>query len=423
MEHSSDFKSTLKHNVIVNLLDGGFFGFAIGFASFSTVIPLFVSGMTSSAILIGLVPAIHNMGWLLPQLFSAGRLTRLKRFKPFVMVTTILERIPFLFLALIALFQPKLGIPLALVLTFISLVFQGLGAGVVANAWQNMIQKVIPSEFRSTFFGLQSASSNLLGSLGAVVAGMLLELHAAPKSFFYCFAFSCVWMVVSWIFLDKTREDDRVLEPLKDIPVPLLSSMRSILANNPSFRWYLISRIIWQFGMMAFAFYVVYAVRFLGMSELTAGVMTSVLFFTQVIFNPLAGWLADRWSRKAMLVVGGLATCLSPLLAFLAPSLPWFYPVFVLNGMSAVAFWTMGISYTLELGTDEDRPIYVGMSNTLIAPFAILAPIFGGWLADNSGYPVTFIVSAVFGLLTALLLLFFVHDPKSTHRSKAAHES
>ena len=52
----------LRYNVTVSLLDGGFFGVAIGFASFSTILPLFVASMTDSATLIGLVPAIHARG-------------------------------------------------------------------------------------------------------------------------------------------------------------------------------------------------------------------------------------------------------------------------------------------------------------------------------------------------------------------------
>jgi hypothetical protein len=69
----------LHYNVTVNLMDGGFFGLAIGFASFGTILPLFVASMTDSATLIGLVPAIHSAGWLLPQLFTAGYTSRLRR--------------------------------------------------------------------------------------------------------------------------------------------------------------------------------------------------------------------------------------------------------------------------------------------------------------------------------------------------------
>jgi hypothetical protein len=77
-------KKILRFNFIFNLLDGGFFGFALGFSSFVTIIPLFVSTLTDSAILIGLVPAIHNMGWQLPQLLVANKVAQKPRYKPMV---------------------------------------------------------------------------------------------------------------------------------------------------------------------------------------------------------------------------------------------------------------------------------------------------------------------------------------------------
>jgi MFS family permease len=83
---------------------------------------------------------------------------------------------------------------------------------------------------------------------------------------------------------------------------------------------------------MAFAFYVVYAVRYHGMSEYMAGIMTSVLFITQVVSNPALGQLADRWSRKHVMEIGALAITISALLAWQAPDLSWFYLVFILAG-------------------------------------------------------------------------------------------
>jgi hypothetical protein len=68
---NSSIAKNIRHNYLMNTLDGTFFGFAMGFASFTTVIPLFLSGFTGSAILIGLIPAIRSVGYQLPPLFLA----------------------------------------------------------------------------------------------------------------------------------------------------------------------------------------------------------------------------------------------------------------------------------------------------------------------------------------------------------------
>src|SRR5690242_6615210 len=147
----------LRYNIVVNLLDDGFFGVAIGFASFGTILPLFVASMTDSATLIGLVPAIHGAGWLLPQLFTASHTARLRRYKRTVLLSTIHERIPFLGFALVALLLPRIGLQAGLILTFLLLIWQGLGGGFTANPWTSMISKIFPPESRGTFFGTQAA--------------------------------------------------------------------------------------------------------------------------------------------------------------------------------------------------------------------------------------------------------------------------
>src|SRR5512133_2733667 len=180
-------RKNLKLNYIVNTLDGAFFGWGIGFASFSTVIPLFIHTMTDSAMLIGLITAVHVMGWQIPQLLVAQSVSRLNRYKPTVMWMTIHERVPFLGLALIALFYQQLRPALAITLTFLMLAWQGLGAGFTANAWQNMIGKVIPPDYLATFFGLQNSAANLLSSGAAVAAGIIIERRVFPDNFSLCF--------------------------------------------------------------------------------------------------------------------------------------------------------------------------------------------------------------------------------------------
>lgn len=397
-------EKNLRYNYVVNLLDGGFFGFAFGFASFSTVIPLFVASLTDSAALIGLIPALHVMGWQLPQLFTARHISTLSHYKPFTMLATIHERVPLLGLALIALALPHMQNWLALVLTFLMLAWQGLGAGFAANAWQNMIGKVIPSEYLATFFGFQSSAANLLGGLGAVVAGFLLDRSTGSTGFAWCFFLASISAAISFFFLNLTREPARTPSPTEIHYHPLWRSTLRVLKTDTNFRNFLRVRILSQFGAMAFAFYTVYAVEYHGMSPATAGIMTSVLFITQVVANPILGHLADRWSRKWVLEIGSFAIVVSALLAWLAPNLSWFALVYAMTGIANTTLWTISMAFILEFGEEGERPTYVGMANTLVAPAAILAPLLGGWLADSAGYPATFIVAAVAGLATTILL-------------------
>ena len=148
------------------------------------------------------------------------------------------------------------------------------------------------------------------------------------------------------------------------------------------------------------------------MGKFEAGIMTSALFITQVIANPLLGWLADHWKRQPVLEFGAIAAILSALLAWLAPSSSWFYLVIILTGVANTVYWSIGLALTLEFGSELHRPTYVGLANTLIAPAAALAPLLGGWLADTMGYRATFVASIILGTFTALILHYFVKTPE-----------
>ncbi len=403
----------LRHNLAVNIVDGAFFGLGLGFASFVTILPLFVSTLTSSAILIGLIPAIHNMGWQLPQLLTANRVARLSRYKPMTMMMTINERVPFFGLALVAWFLPTLDRSAALGITFALLIWQGLGGGLTANAWQSMISKIIPPRQRGTFFGSQSAAANLLASGSAVAAGLVLERLGSPFGFTVCFLSACAAMTVSWFCMNATREPAIKPENVPESQRDFWKGIGAILRRDRDFRWFLIARMLAQVAMIGFAFYIVYIVRRFGVDAALAGVMTGVLMATQIAANPILGWLGDRSSHRFVMEIGALTAAMGAAIAWWAADVNWFFLVLVLSGIANAALWTTSLTLTLEFGTGAERPAYIGLSNTLVAPSTILAPLLGGVLADAAGYPMAFLSSVAGGLLTIGLLYFLVRDPRT----------
>jgi MFS family permease len=348
----------LRFNLTVNILDGGFFGLAMGFASTITILPLFVSQMTDSALLIGLVPATHNVGWQFPQLLTAGWESRTKHIKPLVLWTTIHEHIPFLWLAAVAWFLPQLGAQTALILTFILLVWQGFGGGFTSNAWTSLMTKIMPPNLHGTFFGAQMAAFIGLEGLSAVAE----ESQHIPKT-------------------------------------------------NTNFIAFLIMCSLSQFAAMAFSFYIVYVVWTFGISEAEAGYMTGAYLLFSIFASLVMGRLADHWSPRVVMTIGALASTLSAALALLAPSANWFYASFLLTSMAVVAIWTIPMPLTVQFGTEEERPYYIGLSSTITAPTTLLAPVIGGWLADTVNFQATFLVSIVCGLLMAAMLVLVVKDP------------
>ena len=416
---SPEIREQVRHNFTVNVLDGALFGLGLGFASFVTVIPLFISQLTDSTLIIGLIASLHVVGWQLPQLLTSNYVARLRRYKPMVMFMTVQERWPFFGLAIVAALIGTGGLSkeLALLLSLLLIIWHSLGGGLTATAWQSMIGKIMPPRRIGTFFGTQSAAANLLASGGAVLAGFLLFNVAFPYNFALCFAATGLAMTLSLIFLAATREPEHNPTPGGEAQPVGWKPMATILKRDRNFRWYLAARILSQVPWMAISFYTIYGVRRFGMNEETAGFLAGLLMLCQALANPVLGWLGDRIGHRVMYAVGALMMTASAALALFAPEINWLYLAFALAGCSNAATWAVSISFTLEFGSITEKPLYIGLANTLIAPATLAAPLFGGWLADTLGFEATFAASVLTGLITFALLQFIVRDPRPQLRT------
>lgn len=413
-----EVRQNLKHNVAVNLTDGSLFGMALGFASFSTILPLFVASLTDSTTLIGLVPAIHSAGWLLPQLFTASHVSRLRRYKNNVLMMTIHERVPFLGFAIVALLIPTIGVQIALALALALLIWQGLGGGFAANPWTSMISKIIPPDSRGTFFGMQAGLVNLFISLSAVGAGYLLDYFVSPLDFALCFFIASIFFTISWFALAATREPADEEKIIPEEKTHFWNDAKKILKKDKNFNWFLSARTLAQFASMGFSFYIIYALREFNMTEIIAGYLTATLTISATIANMSMGWLGDKFGHRSMVILGAFAIFLSSLLAWIAPSINWFYAIFVLAGIANVSIWTIGMTMTVDFATEAERPMYIGLSQTLTAPATIIAPIIGGFVADTFGFTSTFIASTVLAIVMLGILIFIVKEPRVTKFQK-----
>ena len=89
-----------RWNFWVNVGDLSFVHLAGSFVFISTILPLYVSYLTESRVLIGLIPAIYLVASHVPQLLMAARAESLARKKPWIVRVSVFERVPWLVLGL-----------------------------------------------------------------------------------------------------------------------------------------------------------------------------------------------------------------------------------------------------------------------------------------------------------------------------------
>ena len=407
-----EVEQNYRHNAIVSVLDGTFFWFGSSFIAARTMLPLYVSHLTDSRLVIGLLSVLASTGSLLPQLFTVNWVQRLpqKKFAP-VTVGLFTERLPILMMipgACLATRFPKV----ALVAFLVAYAWHVGGAGVVAVGWQDMLAKVLPVNRRGRVFGITNFGGTATGVLGAAAAAWLLDRFEFPYGYVLCFAAATVLIFISWGFLALTRE------PAQSSLEPGVSQreywrrLPAVLRADGNFRRYLLSQVVMTVGSMAVGFLAVYAVERWQLPDSQAGVFTISMLVGQALSNLVFGALADRRGHKLVLELSVLSGALAVGLASVAPGPAWFYAVFALIGASTAGFTLSGIMIVFEFCDPEMRPTYIGLNNTAGGVAAAVAPLVGGWLAGAAGYRALFVVACAIGLAGFALLRWNVREPR-----------
>ena len=176
----------------------------------------------------------------------------------------------------------------------------------------------------------------------------------------------------------------------------------------------MIARGLTSLSLTVVSFYTIFGIRRYQMTPEFVSVMTSVLLVSNTLSSALVGWAGDRWGHRRVLMLGNVATVLTIAIALLAPDVTWFYLVFALTGIVNTTQWSTILTITVQFSSVAERPFYIGMANTLIAPVTIFAPIIGGWLVDAASFELAFTLFALAAMLSLLVYLIPMRDPSET---------
>lgn len=406
MDHEQSDALLARHaarNFWLNVLEGGGFVFGLSMVSRYTVLPLFVERLAGERWLQGLIAAIAYTGGFLPALFMAPLVASQPRRKPLMMLATLVERVPYLLLGLLLLLWPGLPATALLALFFVLYAVQSLGVGFTMTSWQDFIARLIPDRRWGTFFGLQFGLGGVLGVGGAAIATTVLASQPFPQSIgilaLLCFAA----MAVSYVLLGLTVEPPQPVEPRQPIRA-FLRGILPLLRRNHAFRRYLFSRCAIALGLSGHGFLTAAALERFHLADADVGVFTAVLVGAQALCNIGLGVLADRWGHKQVLELATGLGLLALLIAVAAPTAAWFLPIFALVGAAQAGYLLSGFTLVFSFSTPDERPTYIGVANTTMAPVAAIGPLLAGWLAEIAGYGTLFVALLAVGLVGLLAL-------------------
>lgn len=400
-ERAAFVERNFRRNALANLMDGALFWLGLSFVSAGTIVPLFISKLTTSTVPIGLAAMIAQAGWYLPQLFTANWTERLPRRKPVVVNFGLLaERTPFwLLVAAAAVAGEWAGLSLGLFL--VAYAWRILGGGAVGPAWQDLIARVIPVERRGRFWGLTSSLGVGCGVAGSLLSAWLLRTLPFPKSFVCLFTLAASFVAVGWFFLVQVREPAQRVTAPRQSQRQFLGNVPALVRQDGPFRRFLTARVLLALGAMGSGFVTVAALRRWEVSDATVGLYTAMLLVGQAAGNLLFGLLGDRHGHKFALEWAALAYGAAFAVAWLAPAPAWYYAVFVLLGIAGGSTMVSGIMVVLEFSEPDRRPTYVGIANTVVGVASLAGPLLATGLASVD-------VSWVFAPSVALSLAAWV---------------
>lgn len=405
----------LKRNYFLMLLDAIAFPFGMSFISVTTILPLFVRELTSSALAVGAISAVYTLGMLLPPLFVAHRVERRPIQKWWLFWIAIVERAPLLVLAALTPWLGRSNPDLLLTLFFICLTVHSVAMGTNMPCYFNLFAKVIPANRRGGMWGIGGAISGLLALGGAQLTGVLLDRYGFPDAYALSFLFCFVVLTVGILGFPFVRELPHTETPPRVGVLEYLRRAPSLLRMDREFGGFVLSQVLSSVAFMAPAFYTVYALDRFGAGPRDVVLFTMVLMGSQTVANLGLGLLADRRGNKLVLQMATLLGAAASLLAVLGPALGLplgvMYAVFALNGFFLAGSSLGGFNMPLEFASAQQVPTYSAISMTAVAPVRALAPLLGGLLAAG-GYEPVFVLSTVASIAGLALLSRSVPDPR-----------
>jgi len=171
-------------------------------------------------------------------------------------------------------------------------------------------------------------------------------------------------LVFSWVCLALNREPDSVVTKPRVTLIAYLRQLPAILRRDRNYVRYLIARSVAVLGGMGAGFVMVYGADRFGVDGQTVGWLTGILVGSQALGNFALGAVADRLGHRTILSASALLMGLAAISVLLAPGIGWLALTFALVGFSTAGALVSGLNIILEFCQPEDRPTYIGLTNT-----------------------------------------------------------
>ena len=167
-------------------------------------------------------------------------------------------------------------------------------------------------------------------------------------------------------------------------------------------------------------FYTVDAGKSIGLSGVTLGIITFSFTTAGTISNLAWGAIADARGFRLVFLLSSMLWVVASAMLLIVPTYGMTVVVFAGIGAASQGFENSSRSIVLEFGDRDNLPARIAIANTVAQVAGSIGPLLGGALATWSGYESVFISAIFFLVLGALLVYFYVPEPRAQRAESTA---
>jgi DHA2 family multidrug resistance protein len=135
-----------------------------------------------------------------------------------------------------------------------------------------------------------------------------------------------------------------------------------------------------------------------------------------VIIIPLTGWLGDFFGRKRYFVGSIILFTVTSFMCGASTSLTELVFWRIVQGLGGGALMTVSQAVLFESFPRREAGMAMALFGLGVMVGPTIGPTLGGWLTDNYGWPWIFYVNLPVGVLAAIMIIAYVHDPEDQKR-------
>ncbi len=154
-------------------------------------------------------------------------------------------------------------------------------------------------------------------------------------------------------------------------------------------------------------------------SDALIGSLTFWFMVAYMLTAPVTGWLGDRFPRKPMIVIAALFWSGINFFTAYVHSFDSLNIRHAALGIGEASFGIFAPALLSDFYPDDQRNRVLTIFNVAIPVGAALGYLVGGTVGEHFGWRMSFIVSAIPGVIIALLIAFFMKEPA---RGASQHE-